>query len=360
MSTTKTCTKCEISQSLDNFCKSKRTKDGLNTICKTCDSTRRKELRVINKDTEKPKREIIPVETKICSKCKITKDIKFFGKDKSQQCGYGSQCKECKSKTAKKRIEKLRTLERSELFEKKCNICKLILPIDQYAKDCNTLDGYNSFCKSCRRDRDKDRKEYNLNNPIIDEVPFTKICTKCNIEKDHTEYNINRKTIDNRSHICIDCTPKSTWTKEQQRASEKKYKEKNINHQIRAAANSRIHSALQNANTIKDNFTLSYLGCKITFLKAWIESQFVNGMTWENHGEWEYDHVKPCIAYDLSIVEEQYKCFNWKNVQPLWRLDNIQKSGKIDYNLIKHHRIKANKFEYNYLFAENKESELRE
>ncbi|GAF80419.1 unnamed protein product, partial [marine sediment metagenome] len=39
-------------------------------------------------------------------------------------------------------------------------------------------------------------------------------------------------------------------------------------------------------------------------------------------------HINPCAKFDLSKPEEQQKCFNYKNLQPLWAKDNIRKSSK--------------------------------
>lgn len=60
-------------------------------------------------------------------------------------------------------------------------------------------------------------------------------------------------------------------------------------------------------------------------------------MTWDNHGrgcngkgleEWHIDHIKPCASFDLSKSKEQLKCFNYKNLQPLWAEDNLSKGSK--------------------------------
>ncbi len=54
-------------------------------------------------------------------------------------------------------------------------------------------------------------------------------------------------------------------------------------------------------------------------------------MSWENYGKgkgkWNIDHEIPCRSFDLTKEEEQYKCFHWSNLQPLWEQDN---SGKCD------------------------------
>ena len=65
------------------------------------------------------------------------------------------------------------------------------------------------------------------------------------------------------------------------------------------------------------NRTFKLVGCKLAFLKGDLEAKFTEGMTWENHGEWHIDHIKPCCSFDLTKEEEQIKCFHYSNLQPL-------------------------------------------
>lgn len=51
-------------------------------------------------------------------------------------------------------------------------------------------------------------------------------------------------------------------------------------------------------------------------------------MSWDNFGEWYIDHIKPCCSFDLTDIEQQKKCFHYTNLQPLWAIDNLKKSGK--------------------------------
>ena len=51
-------------------------------------------------------------------------------------------------------------------------------------------------------------------------------------------------------------------------------------------------------------------------------------MSWDNYGLWHIDHRVPCVKFDLSKPIEQQKCFNFKNLQPLWAIDNLKKGAK--------------------------------
>lgn len=83
----------------------------------------------------------------------------------------------------------------------------------------------------------------------------------------------------------------------------------------------RIHHAL--TRTKKSNRTEELLGCTIQFFMGYIESKFTKSMTWQNQGEWHFDHIKQCATFDLYSVDEQRKCFHYTNIRPLWATTEI-------------------------------------
>ena len=82
---------------------------------------------------------------------------------------------------------------------------------------------------------------------------------------------------------------------------------------------------------------IKMLGCSFEFLRNYIESKFLEGMTWENHGYygWHIDHIIPCSSFDLSIKENQFKCFHYTNLQPLWAFENLSKGDKVGLDISK-------------------------
>lgn len=101
------------------------------------------------------------------------------------------------------------------------------------------------------------------------------------------------------------------------------------NYKIQNNIGNRLRSVLKNNNVRKNNRTLEYVGCSIEELRQYIERQFVKGMSWDNYGEWEIDHIYPISRFDFTIEENIYKAMNYKNLQPLWKIDNIRKGNKI-------------------------------
>ncbi len=64
-------------------------------------------------------------------------------------------------------------------------------------------------------------------------------------------------------------------------------------------------------------------------LKKHLEKRWVNGMTWENYGNmgWHIDHIIPVSAFNFSSPDDIdfKKCWALKNLQPLWREENLKK-----------------------------------
>ena len=98
----------------------------------------------------------------------------------------------------------------------------------------------------------------------------------------------------------------------------------------------RIREAVKNQYSEKAYKSMELLGCTIQELREHLESQFTEGMTWDNMGRggWHIDHIIPCAFFDLSKPSHQKVCFNWQNLQPLWEKDNCAKGDKIPWYVL--------------------------
>ena len=107
------------------------------------------------------------------------------------------------------------------------------------------------------------------------------------------------------------------------------------NHPMRILRNnisSRIRKTLRCSKLKKGNKTFRLLGYSKYKLKDHLESQFTDGMSWDNIGEWHIDHIRPVASFNFTTTEcEDFKkCWALNNLQPLWAFDNMSKGDKWD------------------------------
>lgn len=115
----------------------------------------------------------------------------------------------------------------------------------------------------------------------------------------------------------------------------KKKFDNDIEFRLRHNLHTRMAGAVKNFNYDynKDSSFLELLGCKnYNNLRNHLERQFKSGMSWSNYGsEWSVDHIIPVSNFNLLNLNERKECYNYKNLQPLWKKENSSKGGKIDY-----------------------------
>jgi len=68
------------------------------------------------------------------------------------------------------------------------------------------------------------------------------------------------------------------------------------------------------------------LSCGHIKLRNYIESLLTEGMSWNNYGHWEIDHIIP-LSKGNSLAEKIFLC-HYSNLQPLWKRDNQVKGDR--------------------------------
>lgn len=184
---------------------------------------------------------------------------------------------------------------------------------------------------------------------------MTKICNWCKEHKDVLEFNKHPKMPGGRLNKCKCCEKiykakyyrknKNGIIKEQKLRNKENYKlakrskqykkVRNISRKIRykndlqyklsCILRSRLKAALKGKS--KGIKTLDSIGCSIQHLIKYLESKFIQGMSWNNYGKaWHIDHIKPISSFDLP--NEIRLANHYKNLQPLWAEDNFKKGAK--------------------------------
>lgn len=198
------------------------------------------------------------------------------------------------------------------IIVKRCSRCKEHKTLDSFHNAKNKLFNKSSFCKCCKKRRQKVLRKKNKLK-ISEHQKKYKKDNKDKIRKYNQEYSKNNKDkINNRRKK----------NRKQRRKSDPKFV---ITQRLRC----RLRCAL--AGESKSAPTLSLLGCSVEYLVKYLENQFTDGMSWDNYGlyGWHIDHIKPCASFDLTKEKEQRKCFHYSNLQPLWAKDNLSKGDKV-------------------------------
>jgi hypothetical protein len=227
---------------------------------------------------------------KICSLCNIRKDYSEFHKHKTGKDGYTSGCKECRKIKSKKDYDKLKQNDKVVITEKTCASCLIQKDVNSFHKQIGTKDGFRSMCKECRKDKFKSDYQ-NLPEFSKKHKQRTK---KYRIENKEKYNNYFKERYKKMPHVYA-------WR-------------------------SMLKSVLRRFGTKKEQKTIEMLGYSAEDLKKHIESLFLEGMSWENWGKWEIDHIKPVSSFDKTTDTKIVNDLN--NLQPLWKSDNIKKGTK--------------------------------
>jgi len=213
----------------------------------------------------------------------------------------------------------------NETIEQKCNKCEIIKPIEKYRKNSRT-------CKKCFNEMDKIRKK-NLRKKKS-ETLLAK-CEKCNEEKVLKDFAKLKKFY--KKKICISCYPcflkemKTEWCRNERKS--------NINYRLKKSIAARLRTVL-----VKNDSTMSYIGCNVQYLREWFEYNFTEEMNWDNYGlYWSIDHIIPVCKFDLTNDDEKLKCWNWSNLMPV-KINYNSSKKNIDMNQINFILEKLEKF----------------
>ena len=222
------------------------------------------------------------METKICTKCKIEKELTDFFKLKSSKDGYNGWCKICLNEKNNKWRENNREIaltysknwyqnnkdKKSEYFEKYC------------------LETPEKVKETKKKYREKNKEVIKQKKKIYDENYKPK---RNELRRERLKTDILFKLVNN--------------------------------------VRSRLIKYLTTLNITKKNTTFEIVGCTPQELKEHLEKQFVDGMGWENRCEWHIDHIIPLSS--AKTEEELYMLCHYTNLQPLWAIDNLKKSNHI-------------------------------
>lgn len=180
--------------------------------------------------------------------------------------------------------------------------------------DGNRSKRYKHWCSSCSTDRG-----YSYKNKILKES----LCHSCKMKQPEVLSKISNNSKKLKH---------SEESKAKTSASlYKRYGTNPLNRKIATNLRGRLSQAVR--NNYKSGSAVQDLGCSIECLKKQLESLFYPNpetgemMSWDNYGRkgWHIDHIKPLCKFDLTNIVQLREACNFKNLQPLWFKDNLEK-----------------------------------
>lgn len=196
-----------------------------------------------------------------------------------------------------------------------------------------------------------------------------KTCSRCKQEKDESDFSPDTRKEGKLLAACRDCIRlrqkayndanrdshkewcKSYYQNNKQACKDraKKWEEKNkdsvvsrkreyqkkkyntsIHYRLRVILRARLNCILGGKQ--KAGSAVRDLGCSTEELKKHIESQWEDGMSWDNYGrgkdKWSIDHIIPISLFNLEDEEQLKKACHYTNLKPMWFSDNASKGNR--------------------------------
>lgn len=273
---------------------------------------------------------------KTCSKCKIEKDFNEFHKFKNSKDGLKSQCKACiLSKERERRLTEEYKVKSKQYNQSIPKEVKKEYKIKYYIKNKTKILDENKFWRDENQGKVKKySKKYREENP--DKIKEHK---KKYVEKNPNkikEYRVKyRDKSSEKNKIWRENNPDKVKEYRKKYSKSESYKEDRKNWHISfkkrsphiLAWRSILINSLKRMGKKKEDETIKLLGYSALELREYIESLFVEGMSWDNYGEWHIDHIKPVSSYEQDTPVDVVNSL--ENLQPLWAFDNLSKGNKI-------------------------------
>ena len=256
---------------------------------------------------------------KLCKKCNNTKEFLEFSKKKSNKDGLNNWCKECNKEYLKnyylENKESLNDKNKSN-YHIKSEYYKL--KSKEYRNE--NKEYYSEYHKKYYSDNKEElleyKKEYYVNNKDI------------YLERSKEQKNNN--TIEYSNYL-------KNWRENNKEYMKDYWKDNKISKQRYdynyrtkyphvVAWRSSLKSTINRMGGVKELSTIEILGYSANDLKNHLEFLFLDGMSWDNWGEWHIDHKIPVSKFEPNTPINIVNSLN--NLQPLWAFENLSKNNK--------------------------------
>lgn len=202
-----------------------------------------------------------------------------------------------------------------------CPICKLMVSVDLFYKRKGKPGGY---CKSCQSDKAKRKYKQNP-EPAKARSKRASPEKKKALARKYYIKNQLKRIQQVKDYVANNRDKSNAYRRQYQKDKLKS----DPSYRLARYGRKRRWEALNEQGAIKAGKYEELLGCSVEDFKKHLESQFEEGMTWDNYGTyWHVDEIIPCAAFDLSLAEHQRACWHYSNSRPLVASENMSRGGQ--------------------------------
>lgn len=173
---------------------------------------------------------------------------------------------------------------------------------------------------------ENDKNEVRIGNIKRKYVEIAK--KKVQVKKIKAYYKQKEIKKDIVRHNYIESVNKELQEKNIRQTYDKYIRERPI-YKIINNLSSRLRRKLEELNIRRTFKYTEMLGCTIQEFEKHLLGKMEDGMTFDNYGEWEVDHIKAFSSFDFNNLDNIAKCCNYENLRPLWQFDNRSKGDKL-------------------------------
>lgn len=221
---------------------------------------------------------------------------------------------------------------------KVCVKCSTSKAQSEFEPDGRTADGLSNRCLPCLTEHRSSLKEANKKRASKRALAWRKANPEAwkAIEVKSKSKNRDKVLLRMRNNYAENAESRRQSMREYYAQNKDKILEirrSSPNSRMSATLRSRINCALKRvkAGKQKPGSAVKDLGCSVGELMSHLESLFKPGMSWHNHGlkGWHIDHIIPLDNFDLTDPEQFKKACHYKNLQPLWAVENLSKGARL-------------------------------
>jgi hypothetical protein len=270
------------------------------------------------------------MDTKTCIKCGEEKPLESFpiGKlRKDGSRGLRAQCKDCRNAIGARYYAENREARREYGRKYREENPEKAREIDRKYREANR-EARREYNRIYRKENEESLREYNrryeqANREARREYNRVYYAENREAKAEHKRryYAENKEALNEYNR---------KYRKDNRESLNEYHRDKYANDplfRLSKICRKRLWDGLKSLSLDKSRPSCEYVGCSWEDLRAHLEGQFVDGMTWENQGEWHIDHIVPLCS--ATTEEELLKLTHFTNLQPLWAFDNLSKGGRV-------------------------------